>query len=189
MPAPVRPARIDPLARLQIERQAEAERRLRVGIVGRRHADVHDRVALGERQLFLAPTRLEEALDAAVVAAMREILAGAHLREHVVRRRPCASARGTWSSSFSVFGQSCQVDEIEIGVARMVGDRAPVLRVFHPVDDRAVAARRLAEAAAMLARGERAELAVDEGNDLAASDSRRSCRSRTNSRTGCRRAT
>ena len=34
------------------------------------------------------------------------------------------------------------------------------------VDDRAVAARGLAEAAAMLARGERAELPVDEGDDL-----------------------
>ena len=49
----------------------------------------------------------------------------------------------------------------------MVRDRAPVLRVFHAVDDRAVAARGLAEAAAVIARGERAELAIDEGDELA----------------------
>ena len=58
------------------------------------------------------------------------------------------------------------VDEIEVGVARVVGDRAPVLRILHAVDDRAVAARALAEAAAMLARGEGAELGVDQGNEL-----------------------
>src|SRR4051812_21485860 len=49
----------------------------------------------------------------------------------------------------------------------MIGDRAPVLRVLHSVEDRAVAAGGLAEAAAVLARGEGVELAVDEGDDLA----------------------
>ena len=45
-------------------------------------------------------------------------------------------------------------------IAAVVGDGAPVLRVLHAVDDRTVAARRLAEAAAVLARGQRAELAA-----------------------------
>ena len=60
-----------------------------------------------------------------------------------------------------------EIAEVEVRVARMIGDRAPVLRVLHAVDDRAVAAGRLAEAAAMVARGERAELAIDERDDLA----------------------
>ena len=46
----------------------------------------------------------------------------------------------------------------------MVGDRSPVLRVFHAMNDRAVPARRFAEAASMLALGERAEFAVHERN-------------------------
>src|SRR4051812_35704918 len=49
----------------------------------------------------------------------------------------------------------------------MVGDGAPVFWILHAVQDRAVAARGLAEAAAMLAAGERAEFAVDERDDLA----------------------
>src|SRR3954453_20152261 len=49
----------------------------------------------------------------------------------------------------------------------MIGDRTPVPRVLHRVEDRAVAAGGLAEAAAVLARGESAEFAVEEGNDLA----------------------
>src|SRR4029077_4363435 len=59
------------------------------------------------------------------------------------------------------------VDEVEIGVAGVIRDCAPVPRVLHGVNDRAVAARGLAEAAAVLARGEGAELAVDERDDLA----------------------
>src|SRR5258708_14254162 len=49
----------------------------------------------------------------------------------------------------------------------MVGDRAPVPCVLHAVEDRAVAPRGFAEAAAVLAAREGAELAVDEGDDLA----------------------
>src|SRR5258705_13499697 len=41
-----------------------------------------------------------------------------------------------------------------------------MLRILHRVDDRAVAAGGLSEATAVLARGEGAELAIDEGNDL-----------------------
>src|SRR5207244_7230342 len=59
------------------------------------------------------------------------------------------------------------VDEIEIRVAGMVRDRAPGFRVLHAVDDRAVAAGCFSDAAAVLGRGERPELAVDEWNDLA----------------------
>src|SRR5712691_3335099 len=59
------------------------------------------------------------------------------------------------------------VDEIEIRVAGMIRDRAPGFRVLHPVEDRGVAAGGFSEAAAVLASGERPELAVDERNDLA----------------------
>ena len=72
------------------------------------------------------------------------------LREHIERVRPVAV-----------------VDELEVGIARVIGDRTPVPRIAHAVDDRAVSAGGLAEAAAMLARGERAEFAIDEGYDLA----------------------
>ncbi len=59
------------------------------------------------------------------------------------------------------------VDEVESGVAGVVGDHAPVFRVLHAVDDGPVTSGRFAEAAAVLAARERAELAVDEGDDLA----------------------
>src|SRR5262249_44166471 len=62
---PALPARFYQLAGLEIERQAEAQRRARIGIVGRRHAQVHDRVPFSRRELLLAPDGREEALDAA----------------------------------------------------------------------------------------------------------------------------
>src|SRR5690606_20744834 len=49
----------------------------------------------------------------------------------------------------------------------MARDRAPVARVAHAVDQRAVAAGRLAEDPAMVAVGERAELPIDERYQLA----------------------
>ena len=48
----------------------------------------------------------------------------------------------------------------------MVGDRTPVFCVFHAVDDRAIAARRLAEAATVIAGSKRAEFAVNERNQF-----------------------
>src|SRR4029078_10132339 len=62
---------------------AEAERRARVGIVGRGHAQIHDGVALLPRQLLLLPHVVEEALDAGVVEALRQALA-ARLAARVV---------------------------------------------------------------------------------------------------------
>jgi hypothetical protein len=59
------------------------------------------------------------------------------------------------------------IDDVEVGIPGMVGDGTPMLRVFHAVDDRPVAPGRFAEAAAMVARGERAELAIDERDDFA----------------------
>jgi hypothetical protein len=59
------------------------------------------------------------------------------------------------------------VDEVEIGVARVHGDRAPVAAVLHAVNHGAVAAGRLAEATAVVTVGQRAELGVDERNELA----------------------
>src|SRR5216683_2606403 len=59
------------------------------------------------------------------------------------------------------------VDEVEIRIARMVGNRTPMLRIFHAVDDGPVTARGFAEAAAMVARGERAEFVVEVRDQLA----------------------
>src|SRR6266496_4287947 len=123
-------------------------------------------MALGERELFPAPDGVEKALYPAIVAALREILAAAHFREHVVDAG-LALRRAELGELVQRVRPVVQVDEIEIGVARMIGDCTPVFRILHAVDDRAVAARRLAEAASVLARGQRAELAVDERNELA----------------------
>src|SRR5438552_13982516 len=162
---PALPAFFDDLARLEIEREAETQRRLRVGIVGRGHAYVHDAVTFRTREFLLAPDRIEKTLDAAVVEALGQTLASAG-GQHV-------EAAGTPLGQ-AVLGQLVQrvrpvvpVDEVEVRVAGMIGDRPPVLRVLHAVDDRAIAPGGLAEAAAVRARGERAELAVDKRNQLA----------------------
>src|SRR5262249_40301655 len=72
---PIAPARPDRLAALHVERNAESQRCALVGIVGRRHADVHDGVALGHGKLLLVPYVVEEALDSPVVAPLAERLA------------------------------------------------------------------------------------------------------------------
>ena len=111
-------------------------------------------------------TLREKALDAPVVEAVGEALAARLGGQRIVAAGPALR--------HPMLGELVQrvrpvvpVDEIEVRVAGMIGDGAPVLRVLHAVDDRAVAAGRLAEAAAMLAAGQRAEFAVDERNDLA----------------------
>src|ERR1700687_2812760 len=68
--APSLPTLFDHFAALEIERQAETKRRVSVGVVGRRHAEVHDGVAFAVRKLFLFPDVVEKALDAAVVEAL-----------------------------------------------------------------------------------------------------------------------
>jgi hypothetical protein len=59
------------------------------------------------------------------------------------------------------------VSDDETGIAGVRRRRTPVTRVFHSVNQRAVTARRFAEHAAVLAGSPRAELAVDEGHELA----------------------
>jgi len=49
----------------------------------------------------------------------------------------------------------------------MIGNRPPMLRVFHAMDDGPVPARGFAETPAMLARREGPEFAIDKGNQLA----------------------
>ena len=128
--------------------------------------EVHERVALGRRRASPSSRRARGSARCG--------------RRRGPRPGPCVATRAARRSAPGLrFGRAVlrelvqrvrpvvPVDEVEVRVARVVGDRAPVLRVLHAVDDRAVAARRLAEAAAMLARGERAELAVDERDDLA----------------------
>ena len=66
---PLSPALPDELARVERERQAEAVRRFRVGVVGRGHREIHQAVHLGARQRFAAVHAVEKALDAAVVQA------------------------------------------------------------------------------------------------------------------------
>src|SRR5256885_2375803 len=59
------------------------------------------------------------------------------------------------------------VDEVEVRIAGVIGDGAPMLSVFHAMNDRAIAARRFAETAAVIAAAKRAELAIDERDELA----------------------
>src|SRR5258706_12126952 len=75
VPAPLPPALLYRLPRLEVERNAEAERRLRIRIVGRRHAQVHDAVDLREGKFFLLPHVRKEPLDAPVVLAFGQALA------------------------------------------------------------------------------------------------------------------
>src|SRR5688572_5723658 len=87
MAAPVAPALFDRFARFGVERDAEAERRARVGVVGRGHAEVHDGVAFAARKLFLCPDFFEKTANATVVLAFREAFA-ARLAAHVVNAGP-----------------------------------------------------------------------------------------------------
>src|SRR5690606_12375317 len=106
--------------------------------------------------------RLEEAANAPVVAAV------GRLRSPRGPRPPGPPFRYPVPVEFVERARQVGVvAELEHRVARVVGDGGPGLGVAHAMDDRAVAAGRLAEAAAMLARGERAELAVDEGDEFA----------------------
>src|SRR6185295_1333501 len=109
------------------------------------HAQVHDRVAFGDRELLGLPDVLEETLDPSVVAAIGKAGTAA-LAQRIVasgfaldRPEACQVVQRIWPI--------VPIDEIEIRIARMIGDRSPVLRVFHAVDDRAVAAGGLAETA------------------------------------------
>ena len=90
------------------------------------------------RELFLFPHLREEALDAPVVQPFGEALA-ARFASRIV----CAGL----ALGHAMLGELVQrvrpvvpVDEIEIRIAGMIRDGAPVLRVLHAVDDRAVAA-------------------------------------------------
>src|SRR5258708_19264917 len=82
MATPVRPA-AGRLAGLHVEGHAEAERRARIGVVARRHAEIHDAHHFLGGHLLLFPHLLEKALDAPVVLAFGESPA-ARLRERVV---------------------------------------------------------------------------------------------------------
>ena len=74
---PVTPALAEQRAGFHVERHPESVRRRLVRIVGRRHAEIHDRVTLGQRQLVLFPYLLEEALDAAIVETLLQLLSRA----------------------------------------------------------------------------------------------------------------
>src|SRR5690606_18285936 len=78
-------------------------------------------------------------------ARLRSILA-----ELVERGRPVAGVR-----------------DIEVRVARMTRDSAPVARVLHRMNERTVAAGGFTEAPAVAPVLERAEFTVDERNELA----------------------
>src|SRR5438034_7940427 len=85
--APLPPALLDRLPRFHIERHAKSERRARVRIVGRRHANVHDAEALLAGELFLFPHVRKETLDASVVLAFGESFA-LRLAQRAVGSRP-----------------------------------------------------------------------------------------------------
>ncbi len=162
MPQPLSPARRDQLAAIQRERQPKTVRGIGIGIVSRGHREVHQRMHLGAAQVLPSMDALQKTLDAAVVGT---VLACRHragvrlaigeprlsiLRELIERIRPV-----------------CAIDEVEVGVARVIGNGAPVPGVLHAVNNRAVAARRLAETTAVLARCQGAEFAIDERDQLA----------------------
>src|SRR5262245_36006882 len=163
--APLAPARLDRLAGFQVERYAKAWRGARIRVVGRGHAEIHDAVSFGIGKLLFFPHRVEKPPDAAVIFSVGESLA-ARFAERVVTSG-LAPGHAMLGELVQGIRPVVPVHEVEVRVPRVVGDRAPVAGVLHAVEDGAVAAGRLAEAAAVLARGSRAELAVDERNDLA----------------------
>lgn len=114
--APLRPALLDQLAGVGIDRQADAEGRFRVGIVGRRHGEDHQGVDIVPGGL---PGRLE---------GLDEVL------DRALARDP--AQRG---------GHVLQIGELEGHVAGMAGRTGPETGVLQRVHDRAVAARALAE--------------------------------------------
>ena len=63
-------------------------------------------------------------------------------------------------------GPVAAVDEVEIGVSRVIGYGPPVLCVAHAVDDGAITAGRLAETTPMIPIRQGSKFAVDEGNEF-----------------------
>ncbi len=122
-------------------------------------------MAFGTRDLFRFPDVFEEALDTAVVTTLVKAFALAFAQRIVLACDSLASAM--LRQLIERVRPVVPIDEIEIRIARMVGDGAPMLRILHAVDDGPVSARRFAEAAAVIARRERAEFAVDERDQLA----------------------
>src|SRR6185436_2703333 len=107
------------------------------------------------RQFLPAPHVIEEAPDAPVVEPFGET-AGSRFTAYVARSG-LQPRRAVLRQLVQRVRPVAPVDEIEIRVAGMIGDGAPVLRVLHSVDDGAVAAGRFTEAAAVLAVRQRAE--------------------------------
>src|SRR5262249_31190022 len=120
---------------------------------------------LGVGELLLAPHVLEEAPHAPVVDP------GGETTPRSGAQRVVPARHALWLAELRQLvervGPVVPIDEIEVRIARMIAVRSAVLRVLQAVDDGAVAAGGLAEAAAVLAARERAELAVDERNELA----------------------
>src|SRR5476649_1365520 len=117
-------------------------------------------MAFGRGELLLLPDMVEEALDATIVEPGR--------RAAIARFAPDVHGTGP-AFGCTVLGERIQgirpivpVDEIEVRIAGMIGDCAPVLRMLHPMDHRPVTAGRLAEATTMFATRQGAELAIHE---------------------------
>ena len=163
MGEPALPARGQQLPRLQVEGQPEAVGRRRVRVVARRHGQVHQAHDLVAAGFVLGPEGLQKALHPAVVQPRFQAGAGfGHVPGAGLAGRP------------AVLGQLIQgigpvgaVHEIEVGIAGVIGHRAPVSGVLHAVHDGAVTAGGLAEAAPAVALGQGAQLAVHEGDELA----------------------
>ena len=156
------PAGRQHFAGLEVDRQSKAQRRLRVGVVARGHGHHHQGVDFGAGQFFLGPDRLQEARYAAVIVTVQRPL---FLLEHIDRAF-LAFFRAVPGKLVQDIGPVAAVQEVEVGVAGVVGDGAPVPGVLHAVHHGAVAAGRLAEAAAVIAGRQGAELLVHERNQL-----------------------
>src|SRR5438093_4681136 len=117
-------------------------------------------MTLGRRELLRFPHVIEKTLDASVVHTLGQPFAAAFAQRVVL----------AWLAfDRTVFGKLVQrvrpimpVDEIEVRIARVIGDRAPVARVLHAVNDGPVAAGGLAEATPVLACSQGSKLAIDE---------------------------
>ena len=134
-----------------------------IRIVGRGHAQVHDRVALGHARAWASSSTASR--KRFTRPSSRPASAPFSIFVTSYGARLARDRRGTWRARSAC--SASRASRRSRSRRRPSGRRSrPSLRVLHAVDDGAVAARGFAEAAAVLARGERAELAVDEGHDL-----------------------
>src|SRR3970040_572918 len=127
VPEPAPPPGRDDLARVQVKRQSETVRCEWIGIVARRHREIHEAMKLVVRERRSAPDAVQKALDAPVVLVGFADRVERHDIDH-----PFFAARAfVLGELVEGGGPVAAVDEIEVRVARVAGDRAPKARVLY----------------------------------------------------------